>query len=149
MGNEDNGKLTENGKKSRFSPIFFEVAGKMGNFQRGIHWFASTIMTLLTLVILVGVLAYSVKLPGLFKAIFAGEDGSLIELIEFVAEVIIGLELVYVIIAQNLESVIEILMIAFTRELVIRDWEMWEILVGVAVVAGLFAIRKYLLDKKE
>ena len=40
-------------------------------------------------------------------------------------------------------------MIAFTRELVIRSWDMWEIMLGVAVIAGLFAVRKYLIDKKK
>ena len=44
---------------------------------------------------------------------------------------------------------IEILMIAFTRELIIKNWEMWELMLGVVVIAGLFAVRKYLFDKKK
>ena len=137
----------EKGKK--FSPIFFEVGGMMGHIQRGIHWFTSLIMIVLTLVIVAGVLVSFQKIPGIFQAIMSGEPGSLMLLLEFAAEIIIAIELIYVIIAQNLESIVEILMIAFTRELVIKSWDMWEILIGVAVIAGLFAVRKFLQDKKE
>ena len=133
----------------RFSPRFFETRGKMGNVQLFIHWLASTIMTLLTVVILAAVVISLLHIPELFKSLIAGEKGSLIAILEFVASVIIALELIYVIIAQNLESVIEILMIAFTRELIIREWQMWEIMLGVAVIAGLFAIKKFLLPPKK
>ena len=70
-------------------------------------------------------------------------------LLEYAAEIIIAVELIYVIIAQNLESIVEILMIAFTRELIIGNWQMWEILLGVAVIAGLFAVRKFLMSKRK
>lgn len=137
----------EKGKK--FSPIFFEVGGMMGYIQRGIHWFTSVIMVVLTLVIVAGVLVSFQRIPGIFKTIMSGEPGALMLMLEFAAEIIIAIELIYVIIAQNLESIVEILMIAFTRELVIKSWDMWEILIGVAVIAGLFAVRKFLQDKKE
>ena len=136
-------------EKEYFSPRFFETAGWMGKAQKGIHWVTSMIMTLLTVIIVAGVLVSFVRIPGLFEKLLNGSKGSLISLLEFVAEIIIAIELIYVIIAQNLESVIEILMIAFTRELIIHDWEMWELLLGVAVIAGLFAIRKYLFSRKK
>ena len=147
MENEEKNVNIEEERK--FSPIFFEVGGKMGAIQKGIHWFTSLIMIVLTLIIVAGVLASFVRIPDLFREILNGSRNSLLGLLEFAAEVIIAIELIYVIIAQNLESVVEILMIAFTRELVIRSWDMWEILIGVAVIAGLFAVRKYLIDKKR
>ena len=136
-------------KSKKFSPIFFEVGGLMGYIQRGIHWFTSLIMVVLTLVIVAGVLVSFGRIPGIFSAIASGQEGALLLMLEFAAEIIIAIELIYVIIAQNLESVVEILMIAFTRELVIKSWNMWEIFLGVAVIAGLFAVRKFLLDKKK
>jgi len=147
----DRGSIKSDGeeKGKKFSPIFFEVGGMMGNIQRGIHWFTSLIMVVLTLVIVAGVLVSFQKIPIIFRAIMAGESGSLMLMLEFSAEIIIAIELVYVIIAQNLDSIVEILMIAFTRELVIKSWDMWEIFIGVACIAGLFAVRKFLLDKKE
>ena len=106
-------------------------------------------MLVLTVVIVAGVLVSFVRIPGIIKGILDGSRESFLALLEYAAEVIIAIELIYVIIAQNLESVVEILMIAFTRELVIRSWDMWEIMLGVAVIAGLFAVRKYLIDKKK
>ena len=136
-------------EKEYFSPRFFETTSVMGKIQKGIHWVTSLIMTVLTVIIVAAVLVSFVRIPQLFSDILSGTKGSLIRLLEYVAEIIIAIELIYVIIAQNLESVIEILMIAFTRELIIRDWQMWELLLGVAVIAGLFAIRKFLFDRKK
>ena len=147
MENEE--KKTVDIEERKFSPIFFEVGGKMGSIQKGIHWFTSLIMLVLTVVIIAGVLVSFVRIPGIIKGILDGSRESFLALLEYAAEVIIAIELIYVIIAQNLESVVEILMIAFTRELVIRSWDMWEIMLGVAVIAGLFAVRKYLIDKKK
>ena len=142
-------KTVDTEEERKFSPIFFEVGGKMGAIQKGIHWFTSVIMLVLTVVIVAGVLVSFVRIPGIIKGILDGSRESFLALLEYAAEVIIAIELIYVIIAQNLESVVEILMIAFTRELVIRSWAMWEIMLGVAVIAGLFAVRKYLIDKKR
>ena len=53
----------------RFSPRFFETRGKMGNVQLVIHWLATTIMTLLTVVILAAVIISFLHIPELFKAL--------------------------------------------------------------------------------
>ncbi len=136
-------------KKSRFSPIFFEVGSGMGAIEKGIHWVTSILMIILSIVVIGGVIASFLHIPKYFASIISGEEGSLLSLLEFVAGVIIAIELIYVIIAQNLESIIEILMIALTRELLIKYWETWEILVGIVGVAVLFAVRKFLLDTKD
>ncbi|MBO4717819.1 MAG: hypothetical protein J5599_07965 [Spirochaetales bacterium] len=149
---EDNEKKTEELRhepKDRFSPVFFEVGGTMGKIERAIHWATSIIMLLLTVLILAGIIVSTVRIPDLFRNLFSGSPNSLLTLLEFAAEVIMAIELIHVIIAQNMESVIEILMIAFTRELVIRQWEMWELLIGVAIIGGLFAVRKYLVKNKD
>ena len=136
-------------EEKRFSPIFFEIGGKMGNLEKGIHWVTSAIMVFICVVIIAGILMSFIRIPSYFEDLFHQESGSLLNLLEYAAEIIIAVELIYVIIAQNLESIVEILMIAFTRELIIRNWEMWEILLGVAVIAGLFAVRKYLMHRKK
>ena len=121
----------------------------MGKIERAIHWATSVIMLLLTVLVLAGIVVSTVRIPGLFSNLLSGKENSLLTLLEFAAEVIMAVELIHVIIAQNMESVIEILMIAFTRELVIKQWNMWELLIGVAIVGGLFAIRKYLVSQKR
>lgn len=148
---EEKNRIEQNIDKGeeRFSPIFFEIGGKMGKLEKGIHWVTSSIMVFMCIVIIGGVLASFIRLPSYFSEIIKRTPGSLMALLEYAAEIIIAVELIYVIIAQNLESIVEILMIAFTRELIIGNWQMWEILLGVAVIAGLFAVRKFLMSKRK
>ena len=149
MGKDEKGNEELMNRKEKFSPIFVEVGGTMGKVERGIHWVTTVVMVLLTLLVLAGIIVSTVRIPGLFRNLLAGKSDSLMLLLEFAAEVLMAVELIHVIIAQNMESVIEILMIAFTRELVIKQWAMWELLFGVAIIAGLFAVRKYLADKDK
>ena len=136
-------------KKTKFSPIFFEVGGAMGGIEKGIHWVTSIILLILSVILIAGIIVSFIRVPQYLKAIIDGESGALVNLLEFAAGIIIVVELIYVIVAQNLESIIEIMMIALTRELIIKYWETWEILVGIIGLAVLFAIRKFLLDEKD
>ena len=121
----------------------------MGSIEKGIHWVTSVIMILLSIILVSGVLVSFVGIPNLFTAIINGKPGAMIDLLEFAATAIIGIELVYVIIAQNLESVIEILMIALTRELLIKSWDTWEIVLGIVGIGILFAVKKYFIDNRD
>lgn len=145
---EDKAELL-NTKENNFSPIFFEVGGTMGKVERGIHWATTMIMVLMSVLVFAGIIASSVRIPDLFRNLVAGKSESLMVLLEYAAEVLMAVELIHVIIAQNMNSVIEILMVAFTRELVIKQWQMWELLFGVAIIGGLFAIKKYLAEKEK
>ena len=142
------GEKVKKEKREKFSPIFFEVGSGMGSIERWIHWFTSIIMIALSVVLIGGVLVSFSRIPGFFSAIINGEEKALAHLLEFAAGMLIAIELIYVIIAQNLESVIEILMIAVTRELLIQYLETWEMLIGVTIIAALFAIKKFLIVKE-
>ena len=132
-----------------FSPKFFETQGKMGRFQKAIHWITSYLEMALTILLLVGISASFIHVPGLLGDILSTDYSFLMDLVNYVATIIIAIELIHVLNSQNLESVIEILMLAFTRELVIREWNMWQLLIGVACIAGLFATKKWLLSREE
>ena len=128
-----------NGKD--FSPKFFETEGKMGRFQKAIHWITSYLEMALTILLIVGILASFIHVPELLGNILSENYSFLLNLVNYVATIIIAIELIHVLNSQNLESVIDILMLAFTRELVIREWQMWQLLIGVGCIAGLFAIK--------
>ena len=136
-----------NGKD--FSPKFFETEGKMGRFQKAIHWITSYLEMALTILLIVGILASFIHVPELLGNILSENYSFLLNLVNYVATIIIAIELIHVLNSQNLESVIEILMLAFTRELVIREWQMWQLLIGVGCIAGLFAIKTWLFNKEE
>ena len=136
-----------NGKE--FSPKFFETEGKMGMFQKAIHWITSYLEMALTILLIVGILASFIHVPELLGNILSENYSFLLNLVNYVATIIIAIELIHVLNSQNLESVIEILMLAFTRELVIREWQMWQLLIGVGCFAGLVAIKKWLFNQEE
>ena len=145
---EDKIPMNEKDNKN-FSPKFFETETKVGPFQKAIHWITSFLEMALTILLVVGILLTFVHVPSLLSDILSVSPSGLIDLVNYVAIIIIAIELIHVLNSQNLESVIEILMLAFTRELVIREWSMWQLLVGVGCIAGLFAIKKWLLSKEH
>ncbi len=64
---------------------------------------------------------------------------------------VIGVELVIMLIVHTPESVVDVLLYAIARKLLLvpKDKGMIEVLMGIVCIAGLFAIKKYLFDKKE
>ena len=132
-----------------FSPKFFETQSKMGRFQKAVHWITTYLEMALTILLLGGILTSFIHIPNLFGEILSKDYSFLMDLVNYVATVIIAIELIHVLNSQNLESVIEILMLAFTRELVIREWNMWQLLIGVGCIAGLFATKKWLMSREE
>ncbi len=140
-------KIIGEQKSHEFSPNFFETESGMGKFQRIIHLVTSVLEVVLSVVLVAGILLSAVHIPSYFSSIFNDGAAGLTTLINYVSLVIIVIELIHVLNLQNLHSVIEILMLAFTRELVIREWAMWQLLIGVGCIAGLFATAKYLTLK--
>lgn len=131
-----------------FSPNFFETQGKLGTIQKLIHWITTIIQLLISVFLIVGIVISFCNLPSYLTDIMQTTQESLFPLINYVALVMIAVELIHVLNSQNLESVIEILMLALVREIVIKQWSMLELFFGVLCVGGLFAIKKWLLPKK-
>ena len=61
-----------NGKD--FSPKFFETEGKMGRFQKAIHWITSYLEMALTILLIVGILASFIHIPDLLGNILSLEE---------------------------------------------------------------------------
>lgn len=74
---------------------------------------------------------------------------SLIEFLEYVINVIISIELIHVLLHQTLDSIVEVLSLAITRELILQHLHTYEFLIGVIAIAVLFAIRKFLFISKK
>ncbi|SHH14256.1 phosphate-starvation-inducible PsiE family protein [Tepidibacter thalassicus] len=64
---------------------------------------------------------------------------------------VIGVELVIMLVLHTPESVIDVLLYAIARKLLLipKDKGMIEVLIGITAIAGLFAIKKYLFIKKD
>ena len=71
------------------------------------------------------------------------------EYLHHVLTLVVGLEFVRMLIDTTPASVLEVLMVAITRHVILNQGNPITILVSVVCIAGLFAIRRYLIPKDE
>lgn len=67
---------------------------------------------------------------------------------EFLAaalSLVVGVEFVKMLCQHSSQTVVEVLMFATARQMVVEHLSTWETLIGVAAIAILFAVRKYLM----
>lgn len=62
-----------------------------------------------------------------------------------VMAIAIGVELIKLLSSQAAETVVEVLLFAITRQIVVTHGTMIDTLLGVAAIAALLAVRKYLI----
>lgn len=105
------------------------------------------------LTIVIAILISFWSLPHQLSALTDIGSESLISFLKYVINIIIAVELIRVLCHQTLDTIVEILLMAVTRELIIERMSVLEMLFGVVAVAVLFAVRKYLyvsrLDKNS
>lgn len=107
-----------------------------------VHNITSVIELVLIAVLVAGIVIQLLKVPQMLG--FCNGNFDLHHLISYVATMVITVEFIHVIISRDFGSIIEILLFAIVREMVIYERTMPELLIGVVCIAGLFAIRKYL-----
>jgi len=144
-------EVKSNRKESTtFSPKFFDADNSfLGKLQKVLHIVTAIIETLVAVVLIAGIAVAFLDVPTLLSGITGNAKEGLRDLVAFMATIIIVVEFIHVIVSQNLNSVIEIIMLAITRELVIKEYATWELLAGVVCIAALFAVKKYLSDKTD
>ena len=65
------------------------------------------------------------------------------------AEAASGVEFIKMLCRHSVQNVVEVLLFATARQMVVEHLETWQTLIGVAAIAILFAIRKYLMTGDE
>lgn len=102
--------------------------------------------------IIVAIIVTLLSLPIQISRLTDVDSESLIGFLKYTINILIAIELIRVLCNQTLDTIVEILLIAITRELIIEHMTTWEILFGIVAVGVLFLIRKYLfvsqLDKE-
>ena len=101
---------------------------------------------LISLLAVAGIVAHLLGLDG-FWAFF--RVAGLSDFLKYLFDALIGIELVKLLCRNDLYSMIEVLLFAVTRHLIIQHVSTLEILLGVAAIAGLFAVRKFLFLHPE
>ena len=62
---------------------------------------------------------------------------------------VVGVELAIMLVRRRPEDLVDIIFFVIARKMVIRTGEFYELLIGVAALAGVFAIRKYLMNRPQ
>lgn len=92
-------------------------------------------------------------LPDQLHALLDFSSESLIGFLQYAINMLIAVEMIHVICKPSLDSVVEVLIIAVTREVIINHFSTLETLIAILSLAVLFLIRKFLfikqIDKEE
>ena len=101
----------------------------------------------LVIAIFIAILITMTALPKQLSILTDFNSESLITFLQYAINIVIAIEMIHVICKPSLDSVVEVLIIAVTRELIIKHFSMYETLIGILAIAVLFLIRKYLFIK--
>ena len=122
-----------------------------GTLRRVSYIMSVFIQYLISFLIIIAIIITLWSVPVQFMTLTDVDSDSLIEFLKYTINIIIAVELIRVLCHQTLDTIVEILLIAITRELIIEHMSPGEMLLGVIAVGVLFVIRKYLfvsqLDK--
>ena len=113
-------------------------------FRRTLHWIERLIALVTILVMLA---AFGIELYRMFTQAEYLSDVS--NYLHNVLTIVVGLEFVRMLIDTTPASILEVLTVAITRHVILTHDNPWSNLASVACVAGLFAIRRYLIRRHE
>ena len=114
-------------------------------FRRVLHWM-ERLIALVTVLVMMAAFIYELYM------LFKGGTEYLSDVSHYlhnVLTVVVGLEFVRMLIDTTPASILEVLTVAITRHVILNHSDPWSNAVCVACIAGLFAIRRFLVRKKE
>ena len=113
-------------------------------FRRCLHLLEQTVAGI-TLIVLVISLCMEVY------AIFSQPDHlqDLSHILHNILTIVIGLEFVRMLIDTTPANILEVLTLALTRHVILEHEDYWSNLVCIACIAGLFAVRRFLIRRSE
>ena len=113
-------------------------------FRRILHFLERTIATL-TIVVLQITLGLEIRNMFVVEGYFADINTYLHNILT----IVVGLEFVRMLIDTTPASILEVLTVAITRHVILTHDDFWSNLACVACIAGLFAIRRFLIRRSE
>ena len=115
-----------------------------------LHWFEVALAGISVAFVAVGVLVLLGEFLHFRGAI---EESSLHtsyeELLSDILLLVVGIEMALMLVNRTPESLIEVMFFVVARKMLIKADSFWDLLIGVAALAGLFAIRMYLVSRSE
>ncbi len=113
-------------------------------FRRILHWIERLIAVITIVVMLISLGLEIYKMITVPDYIAAGNT-----YLKNVLTIVVGLEFVRMLIDTTPASILEVLTVAITRHIILSQDDPWSIVAYVACIAGLFAIRRFLIRRSE
>ncbi len=103
------------------------------------------LIAVLTMVVLVGLLGYEIYKMFTVDGYFAGAETYL----QNILTIVVGLEFVRMLINLTPANTLEVLIVAIARQVIVDHQDPISNITCVLCIGGLFAIRKFLISKKD
>lgn len=124
---------------------------KAQKIQKLIFYISNYLEILLAFIVIVAIFITLLSVPRELRNLYM--NGGFNKFLQALFDIIIGIELLKMLCRHDLDSVVEVLMFAVAREMIINHMPIIETLIGIIAIAVLFSIRKFLfvsaLDKEN
>ncbi|WP_350343367.1 hypothetical protein PRVXT_002666 [Proteinivorax tanatarense] len=125
----------------------------MERIKKGLLRYATGIEVVLALLILLGVTIALTSVVRYLTIIPQSDTTNIYEVLQNFLSIalllVIGIELVLMLLTHSPTSVLELVLFAIARKMLVYSETMLELLIATAAIAIVFAIKKYLLDEKQ
>lgn len=110
-----------------------------------LHWFEVALAGISVAFVAIGGVYLTGELFGFSDAVAHTDlQTSFEDLLSDILLLVVGIELALMLVRRTPESLIEVMFFVVARKMLIKTDTFWDLILGVAALAGLFAIRKYL-----
>ena len=144
MSNHHHPKVTDPHLDARIEKLAKRDRRVEHVFRRILH-FLERIIAVLTILALLGALGIEVYHMFTDLGYFAEVDHMLHNLLT----IVVGLEFVRMLIDTTPANILEVLTVAITRHVVLSHDNPWSNVASIACIAGLFAVRRFLIRRSE
>ncbi len=103
------------------------------------------LIALLTMIVLVGLIGYEIYKMFAVDGYFSSAETYL----KNILTIVVGLEFVRMLINLTPANTLEVLIVAIARQVIIDHGSPWSNIACVLCIGGLFAIRKFLISKRD
>jgi uncharacterized membrane protein (DUF373 family) len=121
---------------------------KTETFMHRVLHIMEVIIALLTLAVIIGMLGYEIYRMVVVPDYFTVEHG-LNNYLHNILTIVVGLEFVRMLMDMTPANTLEVLIVAISRHVILSHDDPLSNVACVLCIAGLFAIRRFLIPKKE
>ena len=114
--------------------------------QTKCYYFMGVLELGISILVVAGIVMRLAGLPFVWGQIVSEGMGGYLK---YLYDILIAIELVKLLCRHELKSMVEVLMFAVSRQVIIDHLSVWENLIAVLSIASLFAVRKFLFIHQE